>query len=638
VEKIVPRHYQKQPIRAARQALKKTGRALVVLATGLGKMLTSALVWHGFTRGRGLFLVHNNGILEHALKEYRRVYGENERFALFNAYSKDVKGADAVFATFQTMRRNLKRFPRNYFKWMTVDETHHSQATTYRPVIEHFSCPRLGITATPDREDLLDIRELFGEEVVNVTLEEAIARGWLPPIEYHLVTDDGFDEKALKRLAHEVLEEGERLSLEELNRRIFIKARDEKVARIIEKHGMKTIIFCRNITHAEHFKKFLKSAEVYHSRKMPEENRQVLDNLRSGKTRRVLAVNAFNEGIDVPDVGLVVFYRATESETIFRQQLGRGLRPGEDKKKLVVLDFVGNVERIQALRAMADAVAKFHEEHTTAKERAREGYARDAFHLSGKGFEFTFADKVVDLMKVIDRVKTEFYPTWQEASRAALALGIKTSQDYLYEKRMYKKDSRLPSEPHGFYSDFPGWTTFLGKEEKIFYPTWQQASKAAIKVGIKKRDEYPKKYKKDSRLPSTPGRHYKDFPDWKTFLGKPPEDFYPRWQEAREAVLALGIDSPGKYKKSYKKDPRLHSNPNAFYANFPGWTTFLGRKPKKFYKTWKEARTAVKKLGIKTFGDYRERFKKDPRLPSNPHSFYPDFPGYAAFLGNNKSR
>jgi superfamily II DNA or RNA helicase len=52
-----------------------------------------------------------------------------------------------------------------------------------------------------------------------------------------------------------------------------------------------------------------------------------------------------NEGIDVPDVNLVVFQRVTHSRRIFVQQLGRGLRLKPNDGKVVVLDFVTDIRR-----------------------------------------------------------------------------------------------------------------------------------------------------------------------------------------------------------------------------------------------------------------------------------------------------
>jgi superfamily II DNA or RNA helicase len=621
---LTPRPYQREAILLGRKALKKHQRALVVLATGLGKTLISAWIWQGFKRGKGLFLVHTNGILYGAMKEYRRVFGEKAKFAIYNHRSKDIEEADIVFATFQTMRRRLRHFPKDYFSWMTVDETHHAHALSYKPVVEYFSCPKLGITATPDRADLRDIRGLFGNEVVNVPLEEAIARGWLPKIEYHLVTDPGFDEAALQRLTREVLEDGTRLSLKELNRRIFIRARDEKVAKIIQRYDEKTIIFCRNIAHAEHFKRFLKNAESYHSGHSDEHNERVLDNLRVGITKRVLAVNSFNEGIDIPDVGLVVFYRTTDSDTIFRQQLGRGLRP--TKQKLIALDFVGNIERIQRLRALALKIAELHEQFTPKRERSREGYTRSRLHLSGKGFEFTFADKLVDVLKVVDRINVDPYPTWQEAAVSARAFGMRSQSEYT---RHYKKEPRLPSNPNQMYKDYTGDTIFFGTDK---YSTWQEASRSAIGMGIQTAKQYQSLYRRDSHLPSNPDGLYKDFPGWRIFLGKPAEtEKYKTWREAQKAAHKLGAFSWVSYQTHYKKDPKLPSNPSTHYKDWPGGRKFFASGKWK-YPTWQKASRAIRRLGIRTFTEYFRRRHEDPLLPAVPHKTYKDFPGYSKFL------
>lgn len=606
---IVPRPYQLESRNKAVPALKKTGKALIVLATGLGKTIASALIAQALDKLPGIFLVHNNDILERAIGEFQKVFnGANIRYALYNGHSKDIAGADIVFASFQTMGRNLKRFKRNQFKWMIVDEGHHAHAETYREVIEHFDCAKLGVTATPDRSDMQDIREIFGNEVINVSLEEAIGRGWLPRIEYHIVTDDGLDEKKLKQLAKEVMEDGERISLEEINRRVFIRARDEKIASIIEGYTEKTVIFCRNVRHAENFRKVVAHAETYHSDNTRDQNRQTLSDLRNGFTRRVIAVNSFNEGIDVPDIGLAVFNRATDSETIFRQQLGRGLRPG--KEKLIVLDFVGNAERIQRLKQMTERIIEFHEKFTSPEERSREGYAKDVFHITGKGFEFTFSDTIVDIMKLIDRVNVEFYPTWREASRIAQGLGIGSRSAY---KQNYKADRKLYANPEQMYGDFPGYAKFLGTNnrnhidrKKEFYSTWQKASRAAKKLGVEGWKDYIRKYRKDPHLPSMPVSYYEDFPGWEVFCGRPPvksrKRFYPTWKKAGKSAIKLGVTTCKDYQRKRRKDPMLPSMPDYFYSDFPGWPKFLN---KEFYPSWKEASEAAIRLGITSSHNYK---------------------------------
>ncbi len=56
----------------------------------------------------------------------------------------------------------------------------------------------------------------------------------------------------------------------------------------------------------------------------------------------LFTVDILNEGVDIPGVNMVLFLRPTDSQTIFIQQLGRGLRKYEGKKYVTVLDFIGN--------------------------------------------------------------------------------------------------------------------------------------------------------------------------------------------------------------------------------------------------------------------------------------------------------
>jgi superfamily II DNA or RNA helicase len=66
---------------------------------------------------------------------------------------------------------------------------------------------------------------------------------------------------------------------------------------------------------------------------------------RKGNLDVVTTRDLFNEGVDVPDVDMIVFMRVTHSRRIFVQQLGRGLRISPKKSKVVVLDFVSDLRR-----------------------------------------------------------------------------------------------------------------------------------------------------------------------------------------------------------------------------------------------------------------------------------------------------
>lgn len=242
----------------------------------------------------------------------------------------------------------------------------------------------------------------------------------------------------------------------------------------------------------------------------------------------------------------------------------------------------------------------------------------------------SFYSDFPDFPSFLGKIVKNYYPTLLEASEAVIVLEIQTAIEY---KERYKEDCRLPSCPNTFYPDFISFPIFLGKRTVGCYLTWQEASKASISLGIKTMMEYRKSYSKDFRLPSTPHACYKNFPGDTIFFGNKVKDYYPTWQEASKATIALGIRNQKDYKKQYKNDLRLPCQPYAFYENYPGMGVFLGKKNQGIYKTWQEASKATIALGIEKIREYPNRYKEDPRLPEDPYSYYADLSGWRIFLG-----
>src|SRR5699024_1616036 len=73
-----------------------------------------------------------------------------------------------------------------------------------------------------------------------------------------------------------------------------------------------------------------------------EKREQEVIRLEKGEIKYIFTVDIFNEGIDIPKINQVVMLRSTESNIIFIQQLGRGLRKHESKDYVTVVDFIGN--------------------------------------------------------------------------------------------------------------------------------------------------------------------------------------------------------------------------------------------------------------------------------------------------------
>ena len=332
-----------------RRALKELNRlramgstkALVCAAAGSGKTYLAAFDALNFNPERLLYIVHEGSILLKTFDTFQRVFGSDQTYGIYN---KDFKDYDAnfVFSTNVTMAGSLELFDRHEWDYIIIDETHHATASTYKKIIDYFE-PQflLGITATPERMDGEDVFELFDHNVpYELRLRDAIVNGLVVPFKYYGIRDE-FIEYGLK---------------ETKGYRFIEKYSDEDhcefIYNAIEKHRpagqkLKALAFCRDIAHARRMAQAMESyygTEFLTGKNSIGERIRAYHNLQdeNAETEILFTVDILNEGVDIPGVNMVLFLRPTESQTIFIQQLGRGLRKFEGKESVTVLDFIGN--------------------------------------------------------------------------------------------------------------------------------------------------------------------------------------------------------------------------------------------------------------------------------------------------------
>lgn len=247
----------------------------------------------------------------------------------------------------------------------------------------------------------------------------------------------------------------------------------------------------------------------------------------------------------------------------------------------------------------------------------------------------------IDWYDFLGGVRANYYASYSEARSAAQLLGIKNNSDY---RARCKEDIKLPLAPNHFYAEngWVNWYDFLGKEKSLFYETYYEAQVAVSELGIRSQPEYVDRHREDSKLPVTPQSFYSDlgWTNWYVFLGNAIPSYYDTYSEAQAAAQALGIKSLVEYRDRYREDLKLPSRPDIKYLGL-GWTDlydFLGVERSKFYENYSEAHAAVRKLGIKSMSEYRERYHEDPCLPSKPYLVYANV-GWTdryEFLGKEK--
>lgn len=233
---------------------------------------------------------------------------------------------------------------------------------------------------------------------------------------------------------------------------------------------------------------------------------------------------------------------------------------------------------------------------------------------------------------------TSRYPTYAEAQKAARSLKICTAREYA---ERYKEDPRLPANPKACYrEEWESFQIFLGIEKNPVYEKLEDAAKAAQSLGITSSTEYKRRRKDDPLLPAVPFQTYNsEWRSWYHFLGRPEPTFYTAYSEAKKAVRRLKIQSSLEYKRRHKEDPLLPSAPFETYnSEWQNWYHFLGKSEPTLYPTYSEAKMAARNLQIKSSLDYRRRHQEDPSLPYDPRKAYrEDWKGWPSFLGKNKS-
>lgn len=359
---LTPHEYQKRILEDLERERSIHGRYrnLVIAATGTGKTVVAAFDYQRFyeqnqRQARLLFVAHRHQILQQAQATFCSIL-RDRNFGRLLVGQQEADRLEHLFCSVGMLisRRLWERVGRDYYDFIVVDEVHHGTAASYRPIFENFA-PKvlLGLTATPERMDGGNVAADFGNRfAAEIRLPEALDAKLLCPFHYFGVADpialdqEGFwrngkyDEKALENVYV--------FDRELANRRL--QAILDALARYEPSLStIKGISFCVTIRHA------IFMAEEFTKRGIPSgaivsgvddaDCQRLLSELRDGNLKFLFTVDKLSEGVDLPEVNMVLFLRPTESLTVFLQQLGRGLRHANEKDCLTVLDFVGQAHR-----------------------------------------------------------------------------------------------------------------------------------------------------------------------------------------------------------------------------------------------------------------------------------------------------
>jgi superfamily II DNA or RNA helicase len=352
------RGYQREAVDAIHLSLESDrNKGLVTLATGLGKTIVASTFIseyiEKFPTAKVLVMAHMSELVRQLDRSCWAQFSKYIETHVWTDGEKPAYGDGVTFATWQSISSamNSGEYLEGAFDLIVIDECHHAPSSNFSTLIGQL-CPKylLGVTATPWRGDSASLRPLFGDPVFSMDVVQGMQAGFLAKVDYQMMLD-GIDWEQIRRLSMQGL------TVKDLNTALYVPERDlgmiEMISEVIEKtRDARTLVFCRSIDHSKRLQAFFRQFDIaagaLHSDLHRSERFRTLSNFRMGKVKVLISIEMLNEGIDIPEVNIVVFARVTHSRRIFLQQLGRGLRLSNNKTHVTVLDFVADVRRIAA--------------------------------------------------------------------------------------------------------------------------------------------------------------------------------------------------------------------------------------------------------------------------------------------------
>ena len=284
--------------------------------------------------------------LEDVLPAYEKLYDSQKTkdFGLLTGNSKDYD-SNFLFSTIQTLSKDdvYTKFKKDEFDYIVIDEVHKAGAYSYQKIMDYFEpefC--LGMTASPERPDGIDIYELFDHNLAcEIRLRDALEEDLLCPFHYFGISDLEIDGKTVDDST-------------EFNQLVS----DDRVNYLLEKSAyygysgerIKALVFCSRKKEANELSKAFNKRGHPSAVLTGDDSQQtredaiyrLTNNEAKNKLEYIFTVDIFNEGVDIPEINQVLLVRPTQSPIIFIQQLGRGLRKFKNKDYVVILDFIGN--------------------------------------------------------------------------------------------------------------------------------------------------------------------------------------------------------------------------------------------------------------------------------------------------------
>ena len=413
------REYQLEALKSLQEMReRKESIALLYHATGTGKTVTAVMDARRMG-GRVLFVAHTMELVNQAKQTFERLWPE----VSVGKFADNIKDTDShvVCGSIQSVALNLELFREDAFDYLIIDEAHHASADTYQKVLGYFK-PKftLGLTATPERADDVDILEIFKNTAHKLDIETAVEIGALVPVRcIRIHTNIDMTKVRFNSVQY---------NIRDLDVKICVTERNQLVVDTWTEYvrDKRTVVFCASVKHAEQIAELFReagvTAQAVSGSMKTSERKEQLAKFASGELKVLCACDLLNEGWDCPETEVLFMARPTMSRVLYTQQLGRGMRTAEGKDHLMVFDFVDNASQYNMPYSM-HRLFKLNEYHSGGVVLGRKGQREADEELYRRGEK---PDAVIDYpVSATDYELVDVF-NWQEE-----AAGMISQQEFV---------------------------------------------------------------------------------------------------------------------------------------------------------------------------------------------------------------
>ncbi|CAJ31513.1 putative helicase [Betalipothrixvirus acidiani] len=363
------RDYQINSIKQWIADVNIVGTGIIKAPTGSGKSIISILATLEMLKNKKnakvIYAVNSTTLLKQFQQFAKK---EDLNFAIVSGELNELKKekdsnliALSISYYYSQKKRNKHNELRdiiNNADLIIIDEAHHTPANSIKALLlDSPNSIRLGLTATPYREDGrdLEILGLLGRISYSINYQELVKNHYLVPLEYIAFVPE--IPKKLKEKIKKLEKEKEKMEFAKyysLLLRLFENSPMTNI-QIIEKiksiNAFPALVIVRRISVARKLSEMFNEngiiADYVTSQTTLEERMKKIENLKNGKIQTLIATSLADEGLDIPNLRLIVLLSQGKSRIKLVQRIGRVMRPAKDKQKGIILDIAYDNEIFQ---------------------------------------------------------------------------------------------------------------------------------------------------------------------------------------------------------------------------------------------------------------------------------------------------